>query len=261
MSTLLIDLQRDFLARLAADPATLPPAIDEGSPSFCARRRFGIYHHAYRARLTEVLQDVFERTWAYLGDAGFADCAARYLAAHPPHDPTLHGFGANFPSWLACEYAQDGDIAEIATIDGLLRRAFDGPDAEPLNAEALAALTAEDWAVIGFEFHPTLATTTLRYNAASLWEALEQGATPPPAVLLEVPLILVVWRKGWQPHFRTVGALEAAAMAALQAGTSFAGTCDHLQAQFADADIGIQTGHALRRWLDDGILAAIRRPY
>lgn len=259
MSMPLGRLQASFLGFLRNGESAIANAITPGGNIDIATR-LGIYHHAYRARLVEVLQDVFERTWAYLGDEGFERAARSFIDAHPPAARTLQGFGALFAPWLATEFADDGEIAEIASIDWMTRWAFDGPDADALGLQDFSGLTPDDWARVGFYFHPTMQIAPIEFNAASLWEALEAGRAPPPPVHLDVPTWVLVWRKELRPHFTTINAIERASIVAFCEGTSFAATCAQLEVQFPGADVATQAGVALRKWIDDQLLIGIRYP-
>jgi hypothetical protein len=258
---LLSELQNRFIGYLHSDASVGNAELHAGivdDGRIGVERRLHIYHHAYRARLIEVLQDVFERTWAYLGDDGFADCADAFIESHPSAARTLNRFGADFPAWLVERFPNDGEIAEVATIDWQLRCAFDGPDAAPLSHANVTALSVEDWAVVGFEFHPTANVVPISYNAASIWDALEQGQTPPPVTKLDEPTFLLTWRKGLQPHFVSIGRAEADAIALLQDGESFAATCTILDERYPNAEIAQMLGKALRRWVDEEMLIATR---
>ncbi len=256
MTVQLQSLQRDFLAFLHDAPNEFVTRVAIGG-RLTPDRRLAIYHHAFRARLLEVMQDVFERTWAYLGDDAFAGDVNGFIADHPPAERTLNRFGAQFPAWLARRYPRDRDIAEVATLDWMLRCAFDGADCPPLRIDALAALDADAWSRAGFDFHPTLAVAPVTHNAAGIWEALEHGNSPPAAAALATPAFLLVWRKQFQPHFITIDAIEAEAIAMLRDGLSFATTCASLDARHPGCEIAQLIGSALRRWLDEEMLVAI----
>jgi hypothetical protein len=252
-------LQQQFMAFLRDESQDVSSAIID-SGKITRNRRLEIYHHAYRARLVEVMRDVFERTWAYLGDAQFDACATQFIEKHPPAQRTLNRFGDTFPDWLATQFPDDMEIAEVAIIDWQLRVAFDGANATPLTLADLSAITGDAWATVGFDFHPTLAVTPITHNAASIWEALEHGASPPEPVALTAPTWLVVWRREFRPHFVTVDAIEAAAIAMIQSRVSFAETCSALNEQFSrdtNLDIVAIIGAALRRWIDDEMLVGV----
>ena len=252
----LATLQQQFLRHLDDQPSTVAREIVVGG-KISVERRLGIYHHAYRARLTEVLQDVFERVWAYIGDANFERCAHEFIAAYPPSAPTLQRFGESFPTWLASRYLDDGDIADVATIDWQLRCAFDSADATPIGIAALQTLSADDWGHVGFVFHPALQIVPMTFNAAAIWAALDSEASPPDAVRLLVPMWLMVWRRAEQPHFISIAAPEATLLTAMQRGQCFAAACEVVAAQFPDDAIATLAGTALRRWVDDEVIVGM----
>ena len=261
----LLQLQHEFMDYLIADregsasvgdvAAGIRAAIvDDGQLGVTTRLH--IYHHAYRARLVEVMQDVFERTWAYLGDDGFASAANGYVESSPSALKTLNRYGEQFPNWLTGQYPVDPEIAEIAEIDWMMRVAFDGEDQMPMRASALSALTPADWATISFSVHKTVSMTSLRYNAARIWESLERGQTPPDARELEVPACLIVWRKDLRPHFVAVSTVEGEALALLKRGHSFAVACEQVAANHPSVDMVQLMGGWLRRWLDEELLVS-----
>jgi hypothetical protein len=256
MNASLAALQAAFHDHLLDRPSTFAAAVAPGG-RIDAARRLHIYHHAYRARLLENLQDAFEKTWTYLGDDAFEAAALAFVAAHPPQHRNLRWHGAEFPRWLAARYPQDVDIAELAMIDWQLRSAFDGPDAAPLAPATLAGLDAEQWETVGFRFAPTLFFAPLRSNAAGIWHALDRGEAPPPAASLPDAAWLLIWRKGWQPHFRTIDAVEHAALSQLREGASFASVCASLGDRAADGDAAATAAQHLGTWLRDELVVGL----
>ena len=111
----------------------------------------------------------------------FATLTRAYIAAHPSDRRSARDFGRHMPRFLreTEPYAKHKELAEIAAIEKALGDAFDGPDAEPLTMERLAALAPEDWPRLVFEPHPTAIRLTFQTNAADLWTALH-GETAPP---------------------------------------------------------------------------------
>ena len=73
------DLQRHFAAFLTqGDPF---PGADT--------RGMAVYANNYRSQLIAALTDTFEKTRLWLGDAAFADAAARYVDTHAQSAWTL----------------------------------------------------------------------------------------------------------------------------------------------------------------------------
>jgi hypothetical protein len=254
MSARLAATQHDFQQYLFDAASDIAPQIRSGG-RIPVEKRLGIYHNAYRVRLVDTLRDTYEKTWAYLGDTLFDACALAYVEAHPPAHRSLRDYGATLPKALAERFPGDPDIAELARMDGLLRQVFDGPDAVALPLEALASLSADDWETLGFAFVPTLALSPLRFNTPAIWSALDRGETPPAAAPLPAPAALCVWRRGWQPHFRSVDETEWAALERLREGARFADVCQTLHDTRVDASTLI--ARYLRSWLTEGLVAGI----
>lgn len=250
--TTLETLQAEFQAHLLDQPQQFAAAIRAGGIG--VERRLAIYHQAYRARLVETLQDSYGHTAVYLGEDRFDSEARAYLIAHPSTQPSLRWFGAAFAPWLAERCPGDPDIAELAALDWALRGAFDAADAQALSAADLAALPAEAWATLTFELPPSYRRLRLTCNTLAIWQALDQDEAPPAAEALGQPLDVLIWRRGSSPHFRSVDALEAAALDGLAQGLSFAALCQALSERFPDADIASAAGGLLRRWVEDELL-------
>ena len=72
---------------------------------------------------------------------------------------------------------------------------------------------------------------------------------------LSSPQTLAVWRKGLQPHFKTIDSHEAAFLQALVQGDSIADVAARLEGGPHLADPAT-LGMWLREWWDDGFLMA-----
>jgi len=252
----LTGLQIAFHDHLLNQPSTIAHEVIAGG-RISVEHRLHIYHNAYRVRLLENLRDAFEKTWAYLGDTTFESSALAFIEANPPQHRNLRWHGAAYPQWLANQFPEDQDIAELALIDWQLRHAFDGPNATPLEATQLAGLAPDDWESVGFQFAPTLFIAPLRYNTVSIWHALDQEQAPPTAEVLREPRWLLIWRKAWQPHFRTIQGAEHAALTQLQGGASFAAVCAALSGQFSDEEAASVAGEHLGTWLQDELIVGL----
>lgn len=249
-------LQQNFIALLHNEANTIGTEVVAGGRIDVATR-LHIYHHGYRARLLEVLQDVFEHSWGYLGDDAFNEQASGFIESQSSTYRTLNRYGDGFPKYLASQFPKDAEIAEIAQLDWMMRCAFDGANATPLTVNDLARIAPAQWAHLGFKFHPTLTLHTFSYNAASIWDALDHNQAPSPAQALAEIATIVVWRRDVRPHFMTVDALQAKAISLLQGGASFAASCEQLQVTFPKMDVVPALGVAMRSWLDNEMLVAI----
>ena len=233
---------------IAAQLAT-PPGADAG-------RRMGVYRHAYRARMGQVLREVFDKTWSYLGDEAFERAVDDYVGRHVSNSSSLDDYGARFPDSLANLWPAERDVAELAWLDWSMRRVFDGADAIPVDGGVLETLRGDAWDRISFDIHPTLAMRAVTTNVGALWSSLDEGAPRMPAPL-ESPLAVRVWRKDLQPHFRTIDLVEAGALAQLSQGRRFADVCERLGQDPFDAPVE-RAALMLATWLQDGLIVGLR---
>lgn len=248
--TRLIDLQRGLRDHILAErPAPAAGVAASGEPGL------SVYRHAYRAQLVESLRDTYEKTWSWLGDAGFETAAQAYVELHAPSAWTLADYGGGFAEFLAARWPDDPELAELAWLDWTLRRAFDGPDGDPIAPEVLAET---DWDTATLTFVPTLTVGPARTNAAAIWTALAEDAPPPPAGRLPEAAAVRVWRTGFSPQYRTIESAEARALDALRGGLGFSAFCASLGEAMDDPEAAAaQAGAFLATWLRDGLIQAI----
>lgn len=253
--TSLAQLQHGLAQHLLGGHSDFSAAVRPGGIGTV--RRLAIYHHAYRMRLLDALRDSFGHTLLYLGDDAFNTAALAYIEAHPSTRASLRWYGGDFAAWLPQQLPDEPETGELAALDRALRHAFDGPDATPLTLADLAAVPPEAWARVTLRLHPTFHRLTLRFNTLALWQAVDQAHDAPAAMLLAEPGELLVWRRAHQPHFRSLGAVEAAALAHMHKGLSFADTCAALAASFPAHDTATESGALLRRWVDEELLCGV----
>ena len=237
-------LQRGFANDILADS---PPADD---PAAQVTGRFGIYHHAYRARLAEVLADTYAKTCLYMGSDSFEAHARAYAVAHPPQTRSLNRYGESLADSLRTQYPGNPELYELARLDWDLRTRFDGADVPVLAPNA--APGDGGWLTREGVLHPSVLLRTVFTNVASLWSAIDADAEVPEAVALPTSATLLVWRKGFQPHFETLEPQQAVFVQALHAGASVEDSCAALQASGALPDTATLSqwlGHLLQNGL------------
>lgn len=233
-----------------------------------ARQQLGlrIYVNAYRQRLLETLIDSYEKTHAVMGTAAFETAALAYIAEHPPTTRSLRWYGEHFDAHLAAGgpgFPGPPAWSELARLDWALRCAFDGPDAEVLDAGVLAALAPEAWATLRLVPVPTTQLLVFRHNTVAVWQALDDDEVPPDLQVADIEVDWLVWRKGLQPHFRSLHRAEAALLRAMLDGASFAQGCTQAEASWrlsgdgdgsTDDDVSMLIGGFIRQWLEDELL-------
>lgn len=234
-------------------------ALIDGDAAHAAQR-LGIYAQAYRLRLVDALADAHEKTQAWLGADRFERAALRYIDAYPPTTRSLRWFGDRFADALADWLPREPAVAEVARLDWALRGAFDGPDAPVLDAAALGAIAPEAWATLKFALHPTARLLVVEHNTVAIWQALDDDSEPPPLERGSHPVPWLVWRKGLQPHFRSLHPVEAELLQGALAGAGFAESCARaaaLGAGDAPDELQLRIAACLRQWLEDELLSAV----
>jgi hypothetical protein len=239
-------LQREFRDHLLDRPSVVRAEV---------KGDLDVYHFAYRAQLLNCLRDTFDKTWSWLGDDAFEAAARAHIETHPPHAWTLNVYGDSFDRTLAALYPDDPEVAELAWLEWTLRRAFDGPDADPVDPAALAAI---DWDQAVLYFVPTLKLGEVRTNCAALWSALNAGDTPPPAERLPAPATMRIWRQGLSTRFHTADAVEERALhLAVHGGADFPELCAVLASALGEEAGMAEISRILGLWLQDGLIASI----
>lgn len=238
--------QRAFAAALTT--GAIPEGIDA--------RGMAIYANNYRAQLLASLRDTFGKTLLWLGDDAFDANAARYIDRHAPASWTLDAYGEHFVQWLEDAYPADVEVGELAWLDWHLRRAFSGPDAQPMEVRDLVA---DDWDRVEIDFVPTLRFRSMLSNAVAIWRALADEVPPPPVVIVDAGVGARVWRQGLSPRFASMTADESSCLDLALAGASFGEICASLRRTHDEEQTARIAGGCLGAWTSEGMIRSLRR--
>jgi hypothetical protein len=248
------DLQRGFWESLRTGEADAElAAVVLPTSTLAPEARIRIYAEMYLARLVDVLGEDFPRTAAVLGE-GFAPLCRRYLACHPSEDPSVRHVGTRFAAFLATEPALEPPwLAELARLERARVDVFDAPDLVPIRLTDLAAVAPEAWGELRFTPVPALEVVRSAWPVQRAWAAGEPIALDPE------PTALRVWRQDFKVFHAPLDPLEGAALDALCAGEPFGAICEAVAEHATPEEAPAQAGALLRRWLEDGLIAAIAR--
>jgi len=265
-------LQDDFQAYLLADTT----ADDVSTSAFKhriiddvkvgAEKRLDIYAQAYRLRLIEALTTTYPKLFLLLGDDLFDSTARSYIKNYPSSYRNMRWYGDKMQQHLMEVLAEYPVAAELAAFEWALSLAFDAADAQVLTIEHLAEIDAASWGQLSFKFQPSLNILELHCNAVGVWQALNQEQAPPAFECFSSPALWAIWRVDYDPHFRSMDALEASVLALALLGASFGDMCLHISSQVNAAESAVDTAIApamlaaqyLSSWLNDAMISEFR---
>lgn len=232
--------------------------LREECPDAAARLGGGpgldVYLNNYRSQLIAALEAGFPQLRRYLGETAFLAAAAHHIEASPPRAWTLDAYGGDFAQTIAALHGEDPAASDLAALEWALAQAFVADDAAPVAIEALGAV---DWESARFRFVPSLMLLPIASNAGDIWQALVDAVAPPATCRTPAPAHLLLWRRGFQPQFRTAAPGEADAIALLRGGASFGDLCAGLGARHGAERGATLAGGWLGSWLREGLIADI----
>jgi putative DNA-binding protein len=246
-------------AALAALPAgALPGGVERwirGDERLGAVERVDVYANMYFFRLLDCLTEDFPALAAVLGHERFHTLARDYLEAHPSRHPSVRMLGESLGDFLEghalareCEY-----LADLARFEWALLGAFDAPDAAPIGAERLKAMSPEDWATLRFELTPSLRIVEARAPVDDVWNAVREGREPP--VVTARPTTLRVWREDLTVFHRKIDALEHEALRGV--GLGFGAMCERAAALVGEEHAALELARLVDRWIFDRLIVGL----
>lgn len=238
---------------MASRELTLPPLeqLLTGYRARTALDRFAVYHHAYRARLVECLQDDYPVLEHALGQLQFANLCHGYLAAHPSRSFSLNRFGAGLPAYASQHAPQPaGFFADLSRLEWALVEAVHAEAGPGLSLERVGALAPEDWERARLIPSASLSLHRFHYPVNEYFRAIkERGEAPLPAPRATATAVcrkdLQIWRVDLAPA-------AASALDALMRGETLLHALTSANAEPADVSAWFRT------WMECGFFDDVR---
>jgi hypothetical protein len=252
------ELQRDMQRHLLGEASGVTAAIVD-APPLPAADRLAIYRNAYQVRLIDALHETYPVLHGLLGDEAWIELGQIYVAARPSVFRSIRWYGRELPEFLAAStpYSETPILSEVALLEWTLAEVFDATDALSLPRTALSAIEPPAWGALTFEFHPSLRRLAFSWNTASVWKAMSQDETPPRPEMAPAPMPWLLWRQNLQNYFRSMNAVESAALASALRGRNFAQLCEDLGALLPQEEIPAAAASLLGAWADCGIIVKV----
>jgi hypothetical protein len=251
-------LQQELQRHLLGESSAIAAAIVD-APPLPADARLGIYRHAYRARLTDALDETYSVLHRVLGDEAYSELAGMFISARPSEYRSIRWYGRELADFLAehMPFAEQPILSEIARFEWTLAEVFDSPDAQAIGRAALAAVEPNAWAELRLRFHPSLRRLQLAWNTVPVWQAMSADEEPPQPEAAPLPVQWLLWRQDFRNYFRSMEPVENAALDAALRGGSFAEICACLTALVPEDEIPLRAATLVGTWTDSGIIVGI----
>lgn len=257
MSTL-ARLQHDLQQHVLKGDAAILAAVN-GSERVPAATRLAVYAEAYRLRLIEALASNMPRLQQLLGQQEFPVVAQMYIDRHPSTFTSIRWFGHRLGELLAQERPAEPWLAELARWEWAIAAAFDAPDGEPMGFTHLAQFAPDDWPALAFQFHASVQSLQAATNAPALFKALTEEQPAPQPANLDEPQAWLIWRRELTTQYRSMDPAEAATLAVMREGGTFASMCETLCAWHDPEQVATQAATYLKQWITEDLIIEVQR--
>jgi hypothetical protein len=251
-------LQKDMQRYLLGETSGVTAAIVD-APPLPAKDRLAIYRNAYQIRLIDALHETYPVLHSLLGDEVWVELGEAFVAEYPSTFRSIRWYGRELADFLAEHEPFSGApvLAEVALLEWTLSEVFDSPDAQPLQRAALSLVDPAEWVSLRFRFHPSLRRLAFDWNTAAAWKAMSADETPPAPQRASAAMPWLLWRQNLQNYFRSMSAVETAALDAALRGLNFGEICESLSALLPPEEIPAAAASLLGTWADSGIIIGI----
>jgi len=244
-----------------------------GNERLSPAEQVDIYRRQFWLRHDESLGDDFLGLKRIVGDDAFHDLSRRYLAAYPPHTPSLRDLGKEMLAFIdsaglapsIAGMAHDMVRYELAFIE-----VFDGPDPPPLDAARLSALSPEAWQAARIVLSPLVYRLRLSYPVQVLRKQVRERAVaeeagegdlgPEPPLPEQRESLIAVFRRNHLVHFEELEPTAFALLESLAAGQTLVEACAvaaTLLPEDEAAALGPKVGLWFQRWASWGFIADV----
>lgn len=248
----LTELQRELQAHVLHDDGRAARNVVTTTGAD-AKRRLGVYAHAYRARLLGVLREDFAGLHALAGGDEFERLMLAYIAATPSPHANVRWYGAGVAAFVRTQasWSARPELAEMAALEWALGLAFDAADDPIVDFAEVAALAPTAWPSLRLRLHASLQRRMLSRDVDTIRRALDRGEAIPSLAELTSPQHWAAWRKDSVVRHRRLEDDEAASLDAVAQGASFAELCARLCEWHAPDAVAARAAVLLRRWIED----------
>jgi Putative DNA-binding domain len=253
-----------------------------GNDRLTPAEQVDIYRRQFWLRHIDSLIEDYPGLRYVLGEDGFEAFCRGYLAAHPPHVPSLRDLGADLVAFAERYegFAPDRrDLArDMARYEHAFVDVFDGAEPPPLDPDKLRALPEQAWETARIVLSPLLARITARYPVHAIRFAVKSSETPDLSVHgvgradpteegeareAQGPYHIGLYRKDCVIHYEVLSAEAFQLLDALARGVPLVPACAALAADRdaeAAAELEARVGAWFQQWAAWGWIIDVRMP-
>jgi hypothetical protein len=215
--------QTTFHDALLDSTQPVPQGLSDGQGR-PAGRRFAVYRNNVAVGLTDALETSFPVITKLIGQENFRKVAGTFLRQHPPQNPMMMTYGADFPAFLETfqPLRHLGYLPDVARLEQALRIAYHAADARPIDPATLQSLPPDALAGARFTLAPATQLIASRWPIHAIWAFnMEDGPKPQPG-----PQTVLITRPDYDPQMIPVAPGTATFITALQTGATLSEATD-----------------------------------
>lgn len=194
----------------------LSPLLDAGPAD--PIRRLRVYQNNTRASLTSTLLAVFPVAARLVDERFFRYAASEFIRFHPPTEPRLVRYGAEFPNFLRTFEGLEKMpfVAEAARLEWAIAEALDAASLPPVP---LAALDGAGEGTPELVLQPSLRFVISYWPVLSIWSAHQEGGNIDSVrTMSRRPERVALWRAGDNVRFSLLTSAQFSFRYSLKAG-------------------------------------------
>ena len=218
-------------------------------------KRFGVHRRHYAASLTAALRDKFPACAWLAGSARVDAAALAYVRAHPPRQPCIAEYGADFPQFLAARESVGAlpYLESFAALEWAVGRASIAVDRAPVSWPEVAGLGPERLLDATLVLQPGLEYVRSAWRVDELMTTYLRGAQPERFELAESAAFIEAHGARGTLRLTQLDAATFAFRTELAAGRSLGDAAG----EALECEAAFDSGAALRRLVQAGLVTAV----
>lgn len=236
--------QNQFRSAIFDPASAVPVGLSDGTGK-PAGKRFNVYRNNVVVSLQEALRDAFPTVQTLLGAQNFAGLSDLFLRAHPPSDPRMMHYGAEFPEFLDTlpQLAQMPYLGDMARLDQARRKSYHAADSTALDPAIFADLPPERLATASLECAPATRLLQSDLPVFDIWRIVSDSSAGAPA---SGPQDILITRPEYDPGVHLLPSGGAAFLLRQKSGEPLGTTLAAMETEFPDFDFAALLGLLLQ---------------